>query len=799
MNSRRRLHRSFGRPAYGACAVFCAASITFAGTTTATFDTDPGWEGRLNRTVPPNPPIVTQDFGFSATNNAGGGSGELGGLVSRSLTPAYYAVPIATETFDSVLTASGRLSMPVQNNTGGAFFGWFNSLRQGWRPWNALVFRLDGRGPFANVHLDVTSQTWRAQGLNAGNLPTPLTVPFDGSTHTWSLSYNPAGTGTITFTLDNKPPAVLPLTPELRASGASFNRFGLFNLQAPSGEIRLYLDEITRNGATYNFNNSNTGWTELGNRTSFPDPEQRNAYNFGYSNTNYAGGASPGEIGGLVWRAVDHQEPYYAAPVSGLSLDTPMIASGKVVMRRGSSDGGMYFGWFNKQSIENTIDTSNPAIADVANFMGVAIEGPSAVGWYFRPVYANSNAQKRDSGNGPFIYPDDQVRQFTIQYNPGAAGGRGSMFVTLDGITKRFDLPEGDRAVGATFDRFGIFSLSPDGHSVTVYFDDLVYTNSAPLHEWINEAGGNWQTSSNWAGGGTPNGVGAEASLLWTLAAPRTVYTDTPITLGTLRFDNTNSYVLGGSGSLTMQASGGSSALVQVLRGTHKINLPLTVASNTILDVASGATLKLSDPVTVLAGKSLSHSGSGGSVVYESILRILDGASVALGSGQTRIAALSLGQEASLDVGDGGVVIGSTEMSQVRQHLLAGRISSGVSDEQHRLGYGAWGADQVLVRYAWAGDADLNDVVDLADLEALALHWQQPEGQLWAEGDFDYDGTVTMADLRLLAGNWPASQAASFAAALASLGLPAVPIPEPVCVLGVAYAGMLLPRRPPRR
>jgi hypothetical protein len=79
------------------------------------------------------------------------------------------------------------------------------------------------------------------------------------------------------------------------------------------------------------------------------------------------------------------------------------------------------------------------------------------------------------------------------------------------------------------------------------------------------------------------------------------------------------------------------------------------------------------------------------------------------------------------------------------------------------------------------------------------LHWQQLQAQVWTQGDFDYDGAVTIADLRLLAGNWPLDDAAGFADALASLGLPAVPVPEPGCLAGVACAGMLLSRRSPRR
>src|SRR5262245_59374440 len=117
------------------------ASCGLAATTFANFDTDPSWDGLRNRLVPVNPPIVTQNFGFSATSNAGGPSGELGGSVSRTTTPAWYAGS-TSKTLNDTLFATGKIAMPSQSSSAGLHFGWFNSQRQGWRPWNELGFRL---------------------------------------------------------------------------------------------------------------------------------------------------------------------------------------------------------------------------------------------------------------------------------------------------------------------------------------------------------------------------------------------------------------------------------------------------------------------------------------------------------------------------------------------------------------------------------------------------------------------------------------------------------------------------------
>ena len=59
------------------------------------FSKDPGWEWKNNRIVAQDPPTVKQDFGWAPTNHTGsGGPGKIGGRIWRSVTPAYYALPL---------------------------------------------------------------------------------------------------------------------------------------------------------------------------------------------------------------------------------------------------------------------------------------------------------------------------------------------------------------------------------------------------------------------------------------------------------------------------------------------------------------------------------------------------------------------------------------------------------------------------------------------------------------------------------------------------------------------------------
>jgi hypothetical protein len=61
----------------------------------------------------------------------------------------------------------------------------------------------------------------------------------------------------------------------------------------------------------------------------------------------------------------------------------------------------------------------------------------------------------------------------------------------------------------------------------------------------------------------------------------------------------------------------------------------------------------------------------------------------------------------------------------------------------------------VVIKYTFYGDADLNGVVDVADLGRLATNWQQSPRH-WAQGNFNYDSIVNVGDLGSLATNWQA-------------------------------------------
>lgn len=95
-----------------------------------------------------------------------------------------------------------------------------------------------------------------------------------------------------------------------------------------------------------------------------------------------------------------------------------------------------------------------------------------------------------------------------------------------------------------------------------------------------------------------------------------------------------------------------------------------------------------------------------------------------------------------------------------------------------------------------AGDANVDGIVDLADLSILASNWQGLD-KTFSAGDFSQDGIVNLADLSILAGQWQNNvNGLSFAQALQSFPeLTAVPEPASLGLVTLGAAALLRRRR----
>lgn len=263
----------------------------------------------------------------------------------------------------------------------------------------------------------------------------------------------------------------------------SLDRFGIFNLQLYHDEITMHVTDLVVNGQKIDLSHD-PGWEDRGNRTEFVERDFQRQ-NFGYSpDTSYAGGAK-GEIGGQFYNVepIDPHHGFYADEIGTLTLDDPIQFSGKVSFIEGSTDAGMFFGFFRAQDEKRELPP-NPVNGHAPgwpqpNVLGIVVDGPAKIGWYFTPVCCAANEKLFRERTGHIFLPTRRHRTFDFAYDPKANNGIGRITVTLDGESPfTLDLTPEQRKAGATFDHFGLMSFRRGGKFSTLYFDDLTYTNS---------------------------------------------------------------------------------------------------------------------------------------------------------------------------------------------------------------------------------------------------------------------------------------------------------------------------------
>jgi hypothetical protein len=124
-------------------------------------------------------------------------------------------------------------------------------------------------------------------------------------------------------------------------------------------------------------------------------------------------------------------------------------------------------------------------------------------------------------------------------------------------------------------------------------------------------------------------------------------------------------------------------------------------------------------------------------------------------NGNEHLAALSISGSGKVDMTDTQLFIASTPAATIRSYLassydrgnwdLPGLTSSAVASHPGTsLGYATLNSG-TEVKYTWIGDANLDGVVNSADLSVMS-----PTGTTWATGDFNYDGVVNADDYALL-------------------------------------------------
>lgn len=196
----------------------------------------------------------------------------------------------------------------------------------------------------------------------------------------------------------------------------------------------------------------------------------------------------------------------------------------------------------------------------------------------------------------------------------------------------------------------------------------------------------------------------------------------------------------------------------------------LTIVGDGTLIIQELGTFESPIELVITAG-ALELGGHGGAVGPRDILMT---------------AGLTLGHGVYLQLADNDMVVdyveGATPFNTIRDKIIAAyagnawtgigiRMQPAFGEDGSRRGLGyaeasdvlgeAGGAfsgatvdgTAVLVKYTWAGDADLNGTVNFADQLRLVQNYGGTE-KAWSQGDFNYDGFVNFTDLLYLTHNY---------------------------------------------
>ena len=362
----------------------------------------------------------------------------------------------------------------------------------------------------------------------------------------------------------------------------------------------------------------------------------------------------------------------------------------------------------------------------------------------------------------------------------------------------------------------------------SLYWDSNDWPSYTAINtNWIGTTNANWSLAANWSAG-VPNGKGHTANLQSITSGQYAVNIDGGAkTVGSLSLYSAASYTIGtNSGNALIMDSTSGDAVITVLGGSHTIAAPISLNDNLTVNVAPLNSALAMTGTLSSAGKTIAKSGLGVAqleAVQANVLSITAGAvrisakaSPNITAGTSVVSTLAIASGASLDLTNNSLVIdytGSvgTLVNDTLSRIQNGTITSSSADAFRRLGYGdnalvglsTFGgvtvdASSILIKYTYAGDANLDGKVDVTDLGALATSWQT--SAVWTGGDFNYDGFVDVTDLGILATNWQAGSVnplgqGSFQAALAAVGLGGASVPEPVCAVNAFAAAIVLASR----
>ena len=300
----------------------------------------------------------------------------------------------------------------------------------------------------------------------------------------------------------------------------------------------------------------------------------------------------------------------------------------------------------------------------------------------------------------------------------------------------------------------GPVSVHREGNSLYLFSKKSLHTMQLSVvdptaFEWNAPGSGSWLTSTNWSPTGVPNGNHVEVTFGGAATSPANIVINSTVQAKTLRFDHSQPYQLT-SGQITVDADSGD-GLIDVVQGSHRIDLDLHLGAATEVRVASGAELVLGDELrlnnqfmTKTGNGILRFNGTAGSI--GGTLR--GDAGVIQGDGTLGGRLLNLGSTVAPGNSTGVLTVAEdfTQTSGGRLQMEIGGTVPG--DDSHVLvadGFQAGGTLEVLLTENFSPAAgDSFDLFDFTSASGNFSSIQLPTGIDWDISNLLADGTLVV-------------------------------------------------------
>jgi hypothetical protein len=167
-------------------------------------------------------------------------------------------------------------------------------------------------------------------------------------------------------------------------------------------------------------------------------------------------------------------------------------------------------------------------------------------------------------------------------------------------------------------------------------FEIKIYEGGTPTDAtWSYVGSENWSNAANWdvnIAGVVPDHDTINVTLGGATVGPSTIINDQNRMVKSLTFDSANKYAIGGLGMITLQADSGLPA-INVMQGTHEIQVDVALASSASVMAAPGTRLDIDGQLDfVAAGRTVTVTG-GGKVNFNNNINLPINGTVAVGSG----------------------------------------------------------------------------------------------------------------------------------------------------------------------